>query len=147
MLTPVPHLRPGAGVELPVFARHEYRTRKRDKWAVGAVARRRRGKLEPQPARQPEGRFSGLAVCRLVRELIWGGLVIACGHGINRVRRKCQSDVCRRQKGDDPDNRKKRSAHKSLPSERQVLGLWRANHPLRSRRDGPDNAKVPWIKV
>jgi hypothetical protein len=42
---------PRVGIELPVLARHEYRTRERDKRAARGAARWWRGKLKPQPAR------------------------------------------------------------------------------------------------
>jgi hypothetical protein len=41
------HSRPS---ELPMFTRHEYRTRARDEWAARSVGRRWCGKLKPQPA-------------------------------------------------------------------------------------------------
>ena len=63
---PLIPFRPCAGVELPVFARHEYRTWELDKRVVRSAARRWSCKLkfEPtgKPARQAESRSSGLPV-------------------------------------------------------------------------------------
>jgi len=94
-----------------------------------------RGKLKPQPTRQPKSRYSGLAVRHLVRKLIRVGLAVDCSHGIDRLRRKRRSAVCSRQRGNHSNNHNKRSTHGCSPQNDKVVGPQRANHapcPVRS---------------
>ena len=74
---------------LPMFARHEYRARARNKWAARGAARRWCGKLKSRAAGEPESRPARLPVRHLVREFVGVGEAIAHRLGIDRLRRKC----------------------------------------------------------
>jgi len=73
--------------KLPMFARHEYCARARNKWAVRGSARLWPGELKRHPATgKPETGSSGLPVRHLVREFIRVGQTVVCGHGIDLPR-------------------------------------------------------------
>jgi hypothetical protein len=80
---------------LPMFARHEYRARARNKWAVRGAARRWCRKLQHHvTAGYSESSSAGLPVRHLVGEFVRVGQAVAHRLGTDRLRRECPSTVC-----------------------------------------------------
>jgi hypothetical protein len=79
---------------LPMFARHEYRARARNKWAIRGAARRWCRKLKSQVAGQAESRSARLPVRHLVGEFVGIGQAVAHRLGIDRLGSKRPSARC-----------------------------------------------------